>query len=105
MSDWVDVVKSDQLAPGEHTVIDIDDVEVAVFNIEGEIYAIEDLCSHDNYPIADGDLEGDTIACPAHGAEFCIRTGEALSAPATEAIPVFPVRIVDGMIQVRDDRN
>jgi 3-phenylpropionate/trans-cinnamate dioxygenase ferredoxin component len=104
MSDWVDVAPAASIAPGEHRVVDVDDVPIAVFNIDGQFLAIEDLCSHEAYAIADGELEGDRIKCPKHGAPFCLRTGAALGAPAHEPIPVFPVRIEAGMVQVRDDR-
>ncbi|MGD8498686.1 MAG: non-heme iron oxygenase ferredoxin subunit [Chromatiales bacterium] len=104
MSDWVDVAPAGELGPNEHRVVDVDEVAVAVFNIDGKYYAVEDLCSHEEYPIADGDVEDGTITCPAHGAKFCLRTGAALSAPAYEGIATFPVRIEGGMIQVRDDR-
>lgn len=104
MSDWVDVAPTQELGPNEHVVVDVDDVPIAVFNIGGQYYAVEDLCSHEAYPIAEGELDGDTIACPAHGAKFCLRNGEALSAPAYEPIATFPVRIESGMVQVRDDR-
>lgn len=104
MSEWVDVARVEELAPGTHRVVDVDDVQIAVFNIDGRYYAIEDLCSHEAYPLADGELDGETITCPAHGAKFCLRTGEALSAPAYAPVATFPVRVHDGMIQVRDDR-
>lgn len=104
MSDWVDVAREGELAPGAHRVVDVDDVAIVVYNVEGSYYAVEDLCSHEAYPLSDGELEGDTITCALHGAKFCLRTGEALSAPAYEPVPTFPVRVQDGVIQVRDDR-
>lgn len=104
MSEWVDVARVEELAPGTHRVVEADDVQIAVFNVDGRYYAIEDLCSHEAYPLAEGELDGETITCPAHGARFCLRTGEALSAPAYAPVPTFPVRVQDGMIQVRDDR-
>jgi 3-phenylpropionate/trans-cinnamate dioxygenase ferredoxin subunit len=103
-SDWVDVGPVESIPAGQSTVVDIDDLEIAVFHIDGEFYAIQDLCSHDEYPLSDGDLEGDTVTCAAHGAQFCLRSGEALSAPAYEPVAVFPVRVVEGRVQVRDDR-
>lgn len=104
MSDWIDVANASELAPGEYRIIDIDDVMVAVFNIDGEFYAIEDSCTHDHLCLTGGEIEGEEITCPHHGARFNIKTGEALSAPAYEATSTFPVRVVDGIIQVRDDR-
>ncbi len=104
MSDWVDVVRKDELTHGQHVIIDIEDVAVAVFNIDGEFLAVEDVCTHDGAELASGDLEGDAIVCPRHGAKFCLRTGAVLAPPAYEPVAIFPVRIQDGMVQVRDDR-
>lgn len=104
MSDWITVCPAQALADKEHLVIDVDGVDVAVFNLDGQFYAIEDVCSHDGAEIASGELEGDEIICPRHGARFCIRTGAVKAPPAYEDIACFPVRIQDGMIQVRDDR-
>ncbi len=104
MSDWIDICKTCELPPGQHRVIDLDGTDVAVFNLDGEYYAIEDVCTHDGAEIASGELEGDEIICPRHGARFCIKTGEVLSPPAYEDLHVFPVRVVADVIQVRDDR-
>lgn len=104
MSDWVAVAATGELPPGTARVVDVDGVTVAVFNIGGEYFAIEDVCTHDGGELASGTLEGDQIICPRHGARFCVRTGEALSAPAYEPTAKFPVRIENGVIEVRDDR-
>lgn len=104
MSDWIAVAAVGELAPGASRVVDVDGVTVAVFNIGGEYFAIEDVCTHDGGELANGVLEGDQIICPRHGARFCVRTGEALSAPAYEPTAKFPVRIENGVVQVRDDR-
>ena len=104
MSDWVPVAKVSELAPGGHRVVDVDGAQVAVFNIGGEYYAIEDVCTHDGGQLTGGVVEGDQVVCPRHGARFCIKTGAALTAPAYEPIAKFPVRIENGVIQVRDSR-
>jgi 3-phenylpropionate/trans-cinnamate dioxygenase ferredoxin subunit len=104
MSDWIDVLEEGRLASGEHVVVEVDGVEVAVFNVNGEYYAIEDVCTHDGAEIASGELDGDEIVCPRHGSRFCIRNGRVLTPPAYEDLPCFPVRVKDGVIQVRDDR-
>lgn len=85
-------------------MVDVDGVQVAVFNLEGRYYAIEDVCTHDGGILTGGPVEGDQIVCPRHGARFSIRTGEALTPPAFEPTAVFPVRLIDGEIQVRDNR-
>ena len=104
MSDWIPVAKVGELAPGDHRVVDVDGAAVVVFNLGGQYYAIEDVCTHDGGQLTGGTVEGDEIVCPRHGARFSIRTGDALSAPAYEPVAKFPVRVENGVIQVRDDR-
>ena len=104
MSDWVDVAATSELAPGGYRVVDIDDVMIAVFNLDGEYYAIEDVCTHDYGQLSGGCIDGGEIICPRHGARFDIKTGEARSAPAYESVATLPVRVHDGIVQVKDDR-
>lgn len=104
MSDWIDVETANALAPGQCRIVDADGTRIAVFNLDGDFVAIEDVCTHDGGELASGCREGDVIVCPRHGARFCLRTGEALSAPAFEPTAVFPVRVTQGVVQVRDDR-
>lgn len=104
MSDWVKVAATDALGPGDHRVVDVDDVMVAVFNCDGEFYAIEDVCTHDGGELAGGEVEGCEVACPRHGAKFDLRTGEALTPPAFEATNTFPVKVEEGAVYVRDPR-
>lgn len=104
MSDWVTVAKAGELAPGQWRVVDAEGTQIVVFNLDGEYFAIEDLCTHDGGQLTGGSIEGGEIVCPRHGARFCIRTGAALTAPAYEATAKFPVRVENGEIQVRDDR-
>ncbi len=104
MSDWVDVAPLEELDPGTFRVVEIEDTTVAVFNIDGELYAIEDVCTHDYGQLTGGSIEGNEIVCPRHGAHFDIKTGEALSPPAYEPVETFPVRVEDGVVQVRDPR-
>jgi 3-phenylpropionate/trans-cinnamate dioxygenase ferredoxin subunit len=104
MSDWVTVAKAGELAPGSHRVVDMDGAAIVVFNLGGEYFAIEDVCTHDGGQLTGGVVEGEEIVCPRHGARFCIRTGKALTAPAYEPVAKFPVRVENGVIQVRDNR-
>jgi 3-phenylpropionate/trans-cinnamate dioxygenase ferredoxin subunit len=104
MSDWITVAPADDFPPGTRRVVDVDDVMVLVFNLDGEYYAIEDVCTHDYASLDDAELNGEEITCPRHAARFNVRTGEALCAPAYEAISTFPVRIEGGKVQVKDDR-
>ena len=104
MNEWVAVARVEELASGERRIVDVDDTHIVVINLGGQYYAIEDVCTHDGGKLTGGTVEGDQIVCPRHGARFCIRTGAALSAPAYEPTSTFPVRIENGVIQVRDDR-
>ena len=104
MSDWFPVCPVSELPPGTHRVVDLDGAQVAVFNLDGHLYAIEDVCTHDGGVLTGGPVEGDCIVCPRHGARFSIKTGEALSAPAFEPTATFLVRVDSGEVQVRDDR-
>lgn len=105
MSGWVDVARVEDFPPGSRRVVDVDNAHIAVFNLDGRYYAIEDVCTHDGGELASGALEGDVIVCPRHGARFCIRTGEVLAAPAYEPVATFPVRVAAGTVQVRDNRR
>jgi 3-phenylpropionate/trans-cinnamate dioxygenase ferredoxin subunit len=71
-----------------------------IFNIGGTIFAIADVCSHDDGPVGEGELHGYEIICPRHGASFDLRTGKVLSLPAVLDIPAYPVRIVNGQIEI-----
>jgi len=103
MSEWVDVSKQSKLSIGARKLVSTDAGEIAVFNLNGEYYAIADICTHDGGELASGKCEGDEIICPRHGARFCIKNGKSLTPPAYEDIESFPVRISDGMIQVDID--
>ena len=105
MSEWLAVAPVGSLSPGDFEVLETDDRLIAVFNVDGEFYAIEDICTHDGEELTGGPVVDDVIICPRHGASFCIRTGEVLTPPAYEDVATFPVRIHEGMIQVRDEPN
>ncbi len=104
MSDWVDVAAVDELPAGAYRVVDVDDALIAVFNLDGSYYAIEDVCTHDGGTLTGGEIKGDCIVCPRHRAKFSIKTGAVLAPPATEPIATLPVRVHEGRVQVRDDR-
>ena len=104
MSDWINATLVDDLRPGHRMVVEVDDVMIVLFNLDGEFYAIEDICTHDGSEISDGCIIDDCIECPRHGARFSIKTGAVVSPPAYEPVDTFPVQVVDGMVQVRDHR-
>jgi 3-phenylpropionate/trans-cinnamate dioxygenase ferredoxin component len=98
--EFYEIAAAEDLPNGERLFVEIDEAYLVVFNIAGDIYAIDDVCSHDDGPLGDGDLEGHEVICPRHGARFDVRTGKALTLPAVEDISAYPVQIVDGKIQV-----
>ena len=100
MTEFVTIGTTDEIKPGERIVVEIGRKWVAVFNVGGQFYAIEDVCTHDDGPLAEGELEGHEIACPRHGAKFDVRSGKVLSAPALVDVPTYEVRIEGDDIQV-----
>lgn len=104
MSEWTRVCALAELPVGEYRCVDVDGTDAAVFNVDGEILAIEDVCTHDGAKLTGGPVEGCEIYCPRHAARFSLKTGAALSPPAYESTAVFPVRVEEGVIFVRDDR-
>ncbi len=104
MTDWIDICAENALSDGENIIIDVDGTDVAVFKLDGDFYAIEDVCSHDGAEIASGLLDGDEIVCPRHGARFCVKTGEVKCAPAYENIDTFPIQIENGRVQLKENR-
>ncbi len=100
MSSFVKVARVEEIAPGEKKTVEVDGVEVVIVNVDGEFYAVEDVCTHDGGPLGDGELEGCQLICPRHGARFDVRTGKALTLPAFEPVATFAVKVQDGDIWV-----
>jgi len=103
MSDFVTVAKTSEIAPGTVKVVRIDGVPIGVANVDGEYYAFADVCTHDDGPVAEGELDEYLIECPRHGARFDIRTGAVKLLPAVTPIPVYPLRIEGDEIQVNPE--
>ena len=87
------VAKASDIAPGTTQRVVADSVEILLCNVDGKIYAIEDVCTHDGGPLDQGELEGDHVVCPRHGATFDVRTGDALTLPAVVPLMTFEVQI------------
>jgi len=97
---YLEIAPESELPNGERMFVDIGDTPIVIFNIAGTLYAIGDVCTHDDGPLGDGDVDGFNVVCPRHGAEFDVRTGKVTSMPAVVDIPAYPVRVVDGMIEL-----
>ncbi len=105
MADWVRVCARSELLPGEYRNVFDGDTAIAVFNIDGALYAIEDVCTHDGGELTGGPIEGNEIECVRHGARFDITTGAVLCAPAYEPVAKFPVKVEAYAVYTRDDRD
>ena len=105
MSSMLEVCAVDELQPGSCRIVERDGDQIGVFNCDGEILAMEDRCSHDGAPLAEGILDPDscTIECPRHGAIFDLRTGIPTTLPAYIPVDTFPVVIEDGLIKIEVD--
>lgn len=100
MPDFLKVAQTTDLAPGESMLVEYDDDDVGLFNLDGEIYAISDVCTHDDGPLVEGHLDGDCIVCPRHGARFNIKTGQQ-TMPAFSPVPLYDVKIEGEDIFIR----
>jgi 3-phenylpropionate/trans-cinnamate dioxygenase ferredoxin subunit len=102
---FVPVCKATDLAEPGRMLVEVDQRLVALFRVQGQFFAIDDVCTHDGGPLADGALDGYTIACPRHGAKFDIRDGRALSMPATHNTVAHEVKVLGDqvLIRLRDD--
>ena len=98
--EFIQITTVEELPVGERLLFEIDGEPLVIFNIAGQYYCIADLCSHDNGPVGEGDLEGFELICPRHGARFDARDGKVLDLPAVEDIPAYPVRVVDGNVEI-----
>ena len=101
MPDFIPVAAvADVPDPGK-TLVDVDGRMVALFHVGGKFFALDDVCTHDGGPLAEGELKDHEIACPRHGARFDIRTGAALCMPATKATVAHDVKVEGGQVFVR----
>ena len=99
-AEFLDIAPASEFPNGERLFVEVEGRSLVIFNIADQFFAIGDICSHDDGPVGEGDLEGYNIVCPRHGGEFDVRTGKAVQLPVVVDIPAYPVRVVDGMIQV-----
>jgi 3-phenylpropionate/trans-cinnamate dioxygenase ferredoxin component len=103
--DTTGTIALDDIAPGTVTRIDVGGVAVALVRIDDDVYAIGDVCSHANVSLSEGEVLVDEreIECPKHGSTFSLETGEPLTLPATQPVPVYHVAVVDGIVTVTLD--
>jgi 3-phenylpropionate/trans-cinnamate dioxygenase ferredoxin subunit len=97
---WIDAGPASALSDGQAISIAVGSRMIAIARSGDEYFAIEDVCTHDGAELTGGAVENAEIICPRHGARFCLRTGEALSPPAYEAVSVFDTKLASGRIWV-----
>ena len=100
MSKRVTVAKTSELPPGQSKSVQAEGQTIALFNVGGAYYAIEDACSHVGGPLSEGTVEGTTVTCPWHGAQFDVATGAVMGPPAGDALKSFPVHVQGDEIQL-----
>ncbi|MBE9396339.1 non-heme iron oxygenase ferredoxin subunit [Pontibacterium sp. N1Y112] len=100
MDSWHDLCAVNDLPPGNRMVIPVGNISLLLINVNGEIFAVENVCPHDGGELNEGSVEGTDVICPRHGARFCLRTGEVLAPPATEDIDSFPTRVNASRLEV-----
>jgi len=98
--EYYEIAPARELPPGERLFIEIEGQSLVIFNIAGQFFSIADICSHDDGPVGEGDLEGYNVVCPRHGGEFDVRTGKAVQLPVVVDIPAYPVQVRDGNIYI-----
>lgn len=103
MSDFVTVADRDHVTEGEGLNVTVGDREIALFQIDGEFYAIGNRCPHAGGALADGQIEGRTVICPLHRARFSCETGDFLAPPAAEPVSSYEVRVEGNDIQIKRD--
>ncbi len=90
---FVKIGRSTEVPEGRPEVFEIEDRHIAVYRLDGAYYAIEDICTHDGGPLAEGELDGQEVICPRHGARFDIKSGAATCMPAITPVESYPVRV------------
>ena len=98
--EFLEIAPSSELPEGERLFVEIGGKPIVIFKRAGQYFSIADICSHDDGPVGEGQLNGYNITCPRHGAQFDVRTGKVVQMPAVVDIPAYPVRLMDGMIQL-----
>jgi 3-phenylpropionate/trans-cinnamate dioxygenase ferredoxin subunit len=97
---YYEIANVNEILPGQRIYIEVDRTPIVILNIGGLLYAVGDVCTHDNGPVGEGELDGTQIICPRHGARFDLCTGRAVKLPAIKGIPTYPVRVVNDLIEI-----
>ena len=98
--EWVKVGPEGEVAEGEMSSFGAGDRMVAIANVDGDLHAFDDTCTHQGCSLAEGELDDTTVQCPCHGSQFDVTTGEVIGGPATESVDVYQLRVESGEVQV-----
>ncbi|MFQ5988658.1 MAG: Rieske (2Fe-2S) protein [Candidatus Methylomirabilales bacterium] len=93
MGEFVKVAETKDVVAGTGILVELEGERIALFNENGTFYAIGDICTHSGGPLSEGDLDGDVVICPWHGAQFDVKTGEVMGPPASEPVPSYRVKV------------
>jgi len=99
---FIEVAELAEIPVNERIFLEIDEMQIVLINLAGELFAVGDVCTHDDGPAGDGELDGYELICPRHGARFDIRSGKATRAPAFTDIPYYPVKIEAGKVFIQN---
>jgi naphthalene 1,2-dioxygenase ferredoxin component len=100
---WIDAAALDDVPDGDVIGVGVEGRELALCRVDGEVYATDNICTHEHARLCEGFLDGHELECPLHQGKFDVRTGKAMCAPVTEGIRIYPVRIEDGKVLVAVD--
>lgn len=100
MADFVKVAQTNELEPGRGQLVDVKGKRVALFNVDGNFYALDDTCPHRGGPLSEGPIAGEQVTCPWHGSKFNIRTGDVVGPPARQGVARYSVRVTGTDIEV-----
>ena len=93
MGDYVKVAQANEIEPNHAKLVEVQGKNIALFNVDGKFYAIDNTCTHRGGPLSEGELEGDEVTCPWHGARFKVTSGEVLRPPAPQGVNSYKVRV------------
>ena len=100
MADFVKVAPTDEIGPGQTRLVEVNGKQIALFNVDGQFFALDNTCTHKGGPLAEGEVSGHEVTCPWHGGRFDIRTGEVVGPPAPQAVARYGVRVTGTDIEV-----
>lgn len=100
MADFVKVAKTNEIEPGQARLVDVQGKQIALFNVDGEFFALDNTCTHRGGPLAEGAVAGHEVTCPWHGATYDLKTGEVLGPPAPRGVACYGVRVTGTDIEV-----